>query len=177
MSLAQSYPARARFKFGEGRFGEARNAADSPAGIVGGRGKFAAFFLGADIPALLRTGALEALGGQLGCARNVLTLGEMGVDVPLKVNGMGRFVLSPGLFGMGRKKSARGPTHWASYFFLAFPKKRPNFPRADCAFVMRGMACIGSIPRAPSRHASRRGWEMRRIRVCRTPEKLPRNCP
>ena len=50
---AQQYPARARFEFGEGRLIEVRYAIDVPAGTDGGRGKFTAFLMGADIPALL----------------------------------------------------------------------------------------------------------------------------
>ena len=61
-ALAQPYFARARFKFGDGRPGEVRYAAGSPVGIAGGPGKFADFLLQAEIPALLRKGALRAAG-------------------------------------------------------------------------------------------------------------------
>ena len=44
----------ARFRLGDGRLGEVRRAADTPAGFAGRRGKFTAFALEADIPALLR---------------------------------------------------------------------------------------------------------------------------
>ena len=54
----------ARFKFGGGRLGEVRCAADTKVGMVGRRGALAAFVLKADAPALLRQGAIEALGGQ-----------------------------------------------------------------------------------------------------------------
>lgn len=60
-----TYPASARFGFGGGRPGAGRRAADTPVRIAGSRSKFAVFALDADILALLREGALEALGGQL----------------------------------------------------------------------------------------------------------------
>ena len=41
------------------------HAVDIPADIAVDAGKFAAFALEADVPALLRQGASEALGGQL----------------------------------------------------------------------------------------------------------------
>ena len=47
---AETYPACARFKFGDGRLEEVRYAAGIPAGIAGGPEKFAAFALGAEIP-------------------------------------------------------------------------------------------------------------------------------
>ena len=86
---AQAYPARARFQSGNGRLGEVRSAADIPVGVAGGRGKVAAFLLETGIPALLRRGALEALGWQLGVPRNVWMLNNLGVDAPLQVNRTG----------------------------------------------------------------------------------------
>ena len=56
-------PASARFRFGGGRLGAGRHATGIPVGIAGGKGAFAAFALDAEIPALLRKGALEVLGG------------------------------------------------------------------------------------------------------------------
>ena len=50
---AGTYPARARSKFGDCRLGQVSRAADIPAGIAGGRGKFTAFGLEAENPALL----------------------------------------------------------------------------------------------------------------------------
>ena len=47
---AQPYPDRTRFRFGGGRMSEFRFAADVPGGITGGRGKFTAFLLEAEIP-------------------------------------------------------------------------------------------------------------------------------
>ena len=60
-----TYPSQARFRFVYGRLGEVRYAADIPVGIAGNTGMFTASVLEADIPALLRKGAMEALGGQL----------------------------------------------------------------------------------------------------------------
>ena len=57
------YPSKARFRFGDGRLGEVRPAADIPVGIAGNMDKFNAFVLDAHIPALVRKGAIEALGG------------------------------------------------------------------------------------------------------------------
>ena len=71
-----------------------RNDADIPVGVAGGRGEVTAFLIYADNPAFLRKGALEALRGQLDFPQNVATSGRLGIDVPLKVNGMGRHVLS-----------------------------------------------------------------------------------
>ena len=61
-----TYPAPARFKFGDGRLGEVRRATDIPVGIPGSEGKFTGVALDADIPALLRTSALEPFGGAAG---------------------------------------------------------------------------------------------------------------
>ena len=52
----------ARFKFGDGRVGEVMYAADIKVGIAECGGAFAAFVLVADIPALPRKAALEAIG-------------------------------------------------------------------------------------------------------------------
>ena len=70
-----TYPAQARFKFGDGRTGNVCFAADITVGIAGAKGAFTAFALDADIPALLCKGASEALAGQLDFARSTLTLG------------------------------------------------------------------------------------------------------
>ena len=46
------YQSKARLRFGDGRVGAGRHVADVPVGIAGNTGKFAAFVLGADSPAL-----------------------------------------------------------------------------------------------------------------------------
>ena len=56
-----TYPACARFKFGDGRLGEVRSAADTPVGIAVGPGKFTVFGLEASVPTLLRKAALVLL--------------------------------------------------------------------------------------------------------------------
>ena len=66
-------------------------------------GKFAAFALEADIPALLRKGALEALGGQVDFSRGLSPLRKQGVRTPLQLNHMGRYVLSA--VALGRPQS------------------------------------------------------------------------
>ena len=81
---AVSYPSSAKFKFGDGGFGEVTHAA----GCVGA---FTAFVLKAEIPALSRKGALEVLGAQLDFVKDTLSLKKQGVTVPLKVNEMVEF--------------------------------------------------------------------------------------
>ena len=76
-----TYPGCARFKFGRSRLGGVRSAADIPASIGRCRPNFAAFALEADVPALLRQGALEALGGQLDVSCNMLTLRKERADI------------------------------------------------------------------------------------------------
>ena len=132
--LKHAFPARARFKFGAGLLADMRFAADIPAGIAGGRGEIAAFSSGEDIPAVLREGSLGALGGQLDLARSVLKMNGMGVAVPLKVNGAGRYVLSAGPCGKEFKKSRRGPSHSVSFFERGAPMKRPDLRNGGSHF-------------------------------------------
>ena len=61
-----TYPSKARFRFGDERLGEVRRAGDIPCGRY-----FTAFVSDGDIPALLREGAVEALGGQLDFLRGL----------------------------------------------------------------------------------------------------------
>ena len=136
MLRVSTYPAGARFKFGDGRLGGVRLAADLPLVIAGTKGEFTAFALEADIPALFRKGVLEALRGQLGSCRCILTLQTQGVGSPLQVNRMGHYVLSAVAFGEGRPRAKKGPASSASYFEWAFTKKRPDLfnggPRLAC---------------------------------------------
>ena len=46
-----TYPSSARFRFGDGRLGDVRRAADIPVGVAGGEGASTAFVLDVDIPA------------------------------------------------------------------------------------------------------------------------------
>ena len=71
-----------------------RRAADTPAGVAESKGKFTAFALDADISALLRKGAAEALGGQLDFARDSLALRRHGALIPIRINRTGRCFLS-----------------------------------------------------------------------------------
>ena len=75
-----------RVKFRNGRLGEVRYAVDIPVGLACGRGRFAAFSMEAETPAPLHNGSLEAPEGQSHFPRNLLTLGELGADVPFTVN-------------------------------------------------------------------------------------------
>ena len=54
--------------------------------FAGRKGSFTAFVMDAEIPALLRMGALEAPGTQLDFAKDTLLLDRRGVCVPLGLN-------------------------------------------------------------------------------------------
>ena len=86
---AGTRPARAKLKVGDGDLGEVRRAAEILVAIDGGRGEFTASLLEAAISALLRRGAMGALGGQLAFARTISTLSKQGVDISLKSDGTG----------------------------------------------------------------------------------------
>ena len=58
-----AYPSKARFRSGYGRVGEVRYAADLPAGVAAYKGKFTASARDAEIPALVRKGAMEHWAG------------------------------------------------------------------------------------------------------------------
>ena len=62
-------------------------------GIAGNREMFTAFALEADIPALLRKGFMEALGGRFDFLRGSLNLHRRGVQIPLRVNRVGHCIL------------------------------------------------------------------------------------
>ena len=79
-----TFPASARFRFGDGCLGEVRRGAGLPAGIAGGKRKFPALVLDSDIPTLLRRGAMGALGGQSDFPRDVLAPRKRGVTIPLR---------------------------------------------------------------------------------------------
>ena len=64
-------PASARFRFGDGRPGGVRRAAEIPVGIAGSKGGFTSFAPHADILALLRKGASEGWEGQLDFSRGI----------------------------------------------------------------------------------------------------------
>ena len=110
------YPATARFKFGGGRVGEVKRAADIKVGTAGRRGAFTAFAPDADIPAVLRKGALELLGGRLDFERDIVTNRRREANVPLSVTEMKRYVLSVVEFGRGPPRPDRAPDLAASHF-------------------------------------------------------------
>ena len=88
-------------------------------GIAGCKGTFTAFVLDAEILALLRKGALEALGAQLDSEKGTLLLLRHGVCAPLKFNAMGHYIVGAAEFG-------RGPNFAASYSECSFLGKRPG---------------------------------------------------
>ena len=110
------YSATARSKFGDGRMGEVKHAADIMVGIAGCKGALAGFAPDADIPAFLRKGALEALGGQLEFEHDILTVRKRGVLAPLRVNAMGHYVLRVVEFSKRPPCSDPVPNLAASYF-------------------------------------------------------------
>ena len=141
-----TYLGSARFELGDGCLEAVRRAADIPSGIAGNRGELAAFALGTKIPALLHTGALEALGGQLDFSRDISRIRKQGVlytqarsatrkqevpftflrGIPLRVNRIGRCKLSVVNFGKGQSEKQEGPTFSASYFQWASANRRPD---------------------------------------------------
>ena len=123
---APTYPAQARFKFGNGRLGGVRFVADITVGVAGATRNFAAFVLDADIPAVLHRGASESLGGQLDFSRVTLTSGFRGAQIPPKVNDMGHCTLSFMDFGGRRGVRDGGPNFSASMAEWARARERPN---------------------------------------------------
>ena len=87
--MVSTNPSSARLHFGDGRLGEVRRAADIPAGIAENKGKFPAFALDADFPALLRMGAMEAPGGQSDISLDCLVFRKQRITIPLRVSAMG----------------------------------------------------------------------------------------
>ena len=110
------YPVRVRFTFGNGRMSDARFASDIPAGVACGLGKFSALSMNTNILRLLFKCALESLGRQVGASRNMSTSGRFGIEVLLKVDGMGHDMRSVASFrkrdgpwrAMGRRSLRRG---------------------------------------------------------------------
>ena len=94
-------------------------------GNAGCKEAFAALLLDAGIPALLRTGASEALSGQLDFARDVLTLRNRGVGTPLEVNEMGRCLLSVVAFGDG-SRDREGARDWFRVLRVGLCRRAPG---------------------------------------------------
>ena len=109
-------PSTARFRLGDGRFGEVSHVADIPVGVAGERGKFAAFALDAGAPAFLPKGAMEAPGWQPDFSRDPLALHEQGATRPRRVNRMGRHILRVVDLGENASGKVCGPVNSASFF-------------------------------------------------------------
>ena len=78
-----TFPARARFEFGGARRGDVRSATDITAGNAGAKGNSAAIAVDADIPVLLRKGALRSPWRAAGLfSRNSHVEFPMGGDPP-----------------------------------------------------------------------------------------------
>ena len=123
---------KARFRFGDGRQGEVRHAADETVVIAGTQGAFTASALNADIPASLCEGAINALGGQFGFSRDLLVSRSIGVPIPLRVTRMGHYVLSAFDFGKDPSGRARDPVNSASFFEII--RKNPDLSRRRIQF-------------------------------------------
>ena len=106
--------------------GDVRFSADIRVGIAGTPGSFATFVSGSRIAASLCEVALGSLGGQLDGHRDILTSGFLGVDIPLNVNDMWRYILSAVAFCGRRGESSRYSHFPASPVAWALSKKRPN---------------------------------------------------
>ena len=87
---------------------------------------FTAFVLEADIPALLRQGAKEALGGLSDFLRGSLKLHRQWVQIPLRVNRAGHYIL--GVVDCREDSSRRvSKCPEASASFLHLVRKFPDF--------------------------------------------------
>ena len=122
-----TYPSKARSRFADGRLGEVRHAADIPVAIAGYRGMRTAFVLEADIPALLRKGAMEAIGGQLDFLHGSFNLRRRGAQIPPRVNRAGRCILSEVDFRRGPSRRASNCPE-ASASSLPLARKFPDLP-------------------------------------------------
>ena len=87
---AAPYSAKANFTI---RNWQVHHAAGVLVAIAGRRGMSNAFPVVADILALLRKGASEAMGGGLDVSRNCLRRRRLGADAPRRSNASGRYVL------------------------------------------------------------------------------------
>ena len=167
MEKVRLYPSAARFKFGDGRIGEVQYAANITVGIAGRKGTFTAFVMDAEIPALLRKGALEALGAQLDFAKDTLLLERHGICVPLGLNAMGHYIMSVAEFGRGGTKRTRGPQFSASYFEWPLMDQRPDLSDGGLHLPMKESGLLRfSTPRS-LRHAQQSHFEKHKTRMSR----------
>ena len=148
-----TYPAQARFKFGDGRTGNVCFAADIAAGCAGAKGAFTAFALDADIPALLCEKALEAPAGQLDFARSTLTLGSRGFGITPKVNAVGHHILSVVDFPAALARMGAASHFSAPLLEWGRPRNRRNLEDGGIClpFTDEGLCSF-----APPRHLGRR---------------------
>ena len=151
-------PAQARFKFGDGRMGDVEIAADITAGIAGPKGAFTDFALDAEIPALLRKGALEALRGRSDFSRGTPTLGSRGVGIPPKVNDMGHYILSVVDFDGRRSSRNRAPGFSASMAEWACTSRHPSIDNGGTRLPSTVDGICSPIPLVPCRPVGRRPW-------------------
>ena len=93
-------------------------------GIAGSKRKFTAFELETDIPALLRKGATEKLGGQLDFPRDVLTLLRQGVSISEKVGRMEHYTPSAVDCEEDTSRQTKGRVVTASCCGRAFAEKK-----------------------------------------------------
>ena len=96
--LAQIVPAFASFRYGDGHVGEVHRAALLPIAIAGYTGRIMAYVADSDIPDLVGKEALDTLGGQLNFCERALTLGSLGVDIPLEMSNVGHYLLQVDAF-------------------------------------------------------------------------------
>ena len=99
-----TYPVCARIHLGDGRLGEVRCAADTPAGIAGSREEIAACGPEAGI----RT---------LGFPPRSFTWRKQGADTPLKLNHSGHYVLSAVAIGTVLPHNSDGPRRSAAQIY------------------------------------------------------------
>ena len=111
-------PSQARFRFGDGRLGGVRRAADIPVGIAGNKGMYTARVPEGDTPELLRAGAAEAPGRQMDFARLAECIPTGPADAPEGESG-------------GTLRSGRG--------------RLPGGPIEDCVEMSSGIGLVFAI--------------------------------
>ena len=122
---AKPYPARARCKFGGSRLGGMRSEADIPVGL-GGRGTLAAFALKAEMEALSRKGASEALGGQLDVAHISLMVSKQGGGYPARIKWSWPLRFRRNLLWEGARKVGKGPNLFSFVFRVGFFEEKSD---------------------------------------------------
>ena len=100
---------------------------------------------------ILRWESMGALGGQPGPNRDCATLRKQGVEIPVKLNHLGRYVLSAAASGKDSSKSADGTPFSAFRFGRAPLMTRPNSPSGILRLSYEEDGLYRSYPpRAPS---------------------------